>query len=32
MIYDIAPTIAYFFELKTPIFWKGKKINVLNNN
>jgi len=32
MIYDIAPTIAYFFELEIPSFWKGKIINVLNKN
>jgi len=27
-IYDIAPTIAYIFELETPLFWEGKVINV----
>ena len=32
MIYDIAPTIAYFFELEIPIFWEGSVINVVNNN
>jgi len=32
MIYDIAPTIAYIFELEIPLFWEGKLINVLNNN
>ena len=32
MIYDIAPTIAYFFELEIPSFWEGKIINVLDKN
>jgi len=30
--YDIAPTIAYFFNLETPLFWEGRIISVLNNN
>jgi predicted AlkP superfamily pyrophosphatase or phosphodiesterase len=29
LIYDIAPTIAHFFELDTPLFWEGTVINVL---
>jgi predicted AlkP superfamily pyrophosphatase or phosphodiesterase len=28
MIYDIAATIAYIFELDTPSFWEGKVINL----
>ena len=27
-IYDIAPTIAYIFELEPPLFWEGKVIDI----